>query len=132
MKFNDKFKGWFHLKYDFDASIKVALAFERFLGRKHQGYVKIYAPKGRAKDRGFIFYVAIEGKDYYDMLLELYPNLTSGFAPSKEEVSRFLGYQFERDWMFGHEATLDIDSDLTSKRLSRKSRYLFAELRSSI
>ncbi|MBC8052730.1 MAG: hypothetical protein H7Y13_06670 [Sphingobacteriaceae bacterium] len=123
MKEKQNFTGWFKLGFEFDSRIKVELALQSFLGRKHQGLYAIFCPIEPAF-REKTFYFAIEGIEFYNMLIKLFPLLKPCEPPSKEKVIRVLGSARERDWMFNIPIITTEPHYAETKSISRKVRYL--------
>ena len=123
MEAKQVFKGWYQLTYSYDSRIKVEKTLQSFLGRKHQGLFKVYCPINR-DIREKIFYFAIEGIEFYNRLVCLFPLLIPCEAPKKSEVSRIIGSQQERAWMFCSERIEANEGVVNKKVRSRKARLL--------
>ena len=129
METKHTFKGWYQLKYPFDARLKVEMTLQSFLGRKHQGVYKVYCPHDRSL-REKVFYFVIEGIEFYNMLIDLFPSLTPCEPPVRKEVTRIIGSQQERDWMFKVQDAKPVENIKPEKTVSRKARYLNQALKS--
>lgn len=95
-------KSWLLLKYPNNNTSGVGATFNLIFTRsklKEYGYCKVFTPKEKSL-KGRIFYIAIEGDEYHDLIKKHFGYLESTLPPPREELARVCGATIEHDWMF--------------------------------